>query len=290
MLTAATFRFGWFRGSGKSADESRVAGEVAALDDADAEDCGAMVRAACDSGRRDVALRAARGSVFALQRLARAWARSRLIVDTGSGLSPLAEALVGIVERPMIAAATHIHYDHVGGLHEFEVRLMHRVEAPRMNPYREFHPLRVSDFPASFRGYFSARSTERGDLLVDALPAAGWKPEDYAIISTTPTRLLDDGDLIDLGDRTFEVMHLPEHSPGSIGLWEPKTGILFSGDAIYDGALLDMLPDSDVQDYIRTMQRLRALPVTIVHGGHEPSFDRARMIQIADAYLHSKRA
>lgn len=123
----------------------------------------------------------------------------------------------------------------------------------------------MSDFPASFRSYFSARSSDL-DLLVDALPTAGWKPEDYAIVSATPTSLLVDGDVIDLGDRAFEVMHLPGHSPGSIGLWEPKTGILFSGDAIYDGALFDFLPDSDVQDYSRTMKRLRALPVTIVHG------------------------
>jgi glyoxylase-like metal-dependent hydrolase (beta-lactamase superfamily II) len=213
-----------------------------------------------------------------------------LIVDTGSGVSPLRGAIIDLIERPVVATATHIHYDHVGGLHEFDVRLMHRIEAPRMNPYREFHTLRVSDFPASFRSYFSARSSDLGDLLVDALPTAGWKPEDYAIVSATPTSLLVDGDVIDLGDRAFEVMHLPGHSPGSIGLWEPKTGILFSGDAIYDGALLDFLPDSDVQDYIRTMKRLRALPVTIVHGGHEPSFGRARMIEIADEYLHSKGA
>jgi glyoxylase-like metal-dependent hydrolase (beta-lactamase superfamily II) len=118
----------------------------------------------------------------------------------------------------------------------------------------------------------------------------GGSPKDYAVVSATPTSLLVDGDVIDLGDRAFEVMHLPGHSPGSIGLWEPKTGILFSGDAIYDGALLDFLPDSDVQDYIRTMKRLRALPVTIVHGGHEPSFGRARMIEIADEYLRSKGA
>ena len=33
---------------------------------------------------------------------------------------------------------------------------------------------------------------------------------------------------------------------------------------------------------VETMQRLRELPV---HGGHEPSFGRPRLIKIADAYL-----
>jgi len=212
-----------------------------------------------------------------------------LIVDTGSGLSPLRIAIADLSDKPTTVVATHIHYDHVGGLHEFDTRLMHRIEAPRMNPYREFHPIRVSEFPESFREYLAPRDPAR-DLLLDALPIAGWKADDYRIESAAPTRLLEEGDVIDLGDRAFEVLHLPGHSPGSIALWEPRSGILFSGDAIYDGPLLDMLPDSSVRDYIATMKRLRALPVTIVHGGHEPSFGRDRMIALADAYLSSRGA
>jgi len=213
---------------------------------------------------------------------------SDLLVDTGSGLSPLRAAIADLLDKPVIAVATHIHYDHVGGLHEFDRRLMHRVEAPRMNPYREFHPIRASAFPPSFREYLQAAGAR--DLLVDAIPYSGWTPDDYEIRATTPTRELEDGDIVDLGDRAFEVMHLPGHSPGSIGLWEARSGVLFSGDAIYDGPLLDMLPDSNVSEYVRTMKRLRALPVTVVHGGHEPSFGRERMVALADAYLASRGA
>jgi glyoxylase-like metal-dependent hydrolase (beta-lactamase superfamily II) len=86
------------------------------------------------------------------------------------------------------------------------------------------------------------------------------------------------------------VLHLPGHSPGSIGLWEAKTGTLFSGDAVYDGPLLDQLDGSDVSDYIRTMQRLRALPVRVVHGGHDASFGRERLIKLIDTYLSSRSA
>ena len=80
-------------------------------------------------------------------------------------------------------------------------------------------------------------------------------------------------------------MHLPGHSPGSIGLWEPATGLLFSGDALYDGPLLDQLDGSDTEAYVRTMQRLRQLPVTVVHAGHEASFGRERLVALCDAYL-----
>ena len=81
------------------------------------------------------------------------------------------------------------------------------------------------------------------------------------------------------------MLHLPGHSPGSIGLWEAATGVLFSGDALYDGPLLDELDGSDIDDYCATMRRLRELPVRVVHGGHEPSFDGARLVELCDAYL-----
>jgi glyoxylase-like metal-dependent hydrolase (beta-lactamase superfamily II) len=106
------------------------------------------------------------------------------------------------------------------------------------------------------------------------------------------TKQLVAGDIIDLGDRAFEVLHLPGHSPGSIGLWEASTGTLFSGDAIYDGPLYDFLPESNIADYLRTMEQLRSLPVSVVHGGHDPSFGRERMLAIIDEYVagRGKRA
>ena len=69
------------------------------------------------------------------------------------------------------------------------------------------------------------------------------------------------------------------------GLWEAATRTLFSGDAIYDGRLIDDLPDSDVTDYVETMKRLRDLPAQIVHGGHEASFGSGRLLEIVSAYL-----
>ena len=81
--------------------------------------------------------------------------------------------------------------------------------------------------------------------------------ESYCVLPAPATRTVEEGDVIDLGDRRFEVLHLPGHSPGSIGLWEAESGVLFSGDAIYDGPLLDELPGSDIPIYVATMKRLR---------------------------------
>ena len=99
------------------------------------------------------------------------------------------------------------------------------------------------------------------------------------------SRLIDEGDVVDLGDRHFEVLHLPGHSPGSIALWEPRTATLFAGDVVYDGALYDQLYHSDPAAYRTSLERLRALPVETVHGGHFESFGRPRMIELIDRYL-----
>ena len=64
--------------------------------------------------------------------------------------------------------------------------------------------------------------------------------------------------------------------------------MLFSGDALYDGPLLDELDGSDVDAYLATIRRLRRLPVEVVHGGHEPSFGRASLIELCDRYLAAR--
>jgi glyoxylase-like metal-dependent hydrolase (beta-lactamase superfamily II) len=100
---------------------------------------------------------------------------------------------------------------------------------------------------------------------------------------------LQDKDVIDLGDRVFSVVHLPGHSPGQIGIWEEATGALFTGDAIYDGELIDGEYAGGLEEYVETMRRLREIPVNIVHGGHCASFGRARMIELIDDYIAGKR-
>jgi glyoxylase-like metal-dependent hydrolase (beta-lactamase superfamily II) len=208
-----------------------------------------------------------------------------LLIDTGMGVASLQEAGKHLFDKALSAVATHTHIDHVGSFHEFPDRIAHRAEAeeltrnsPNFSLYRDEHP---SEFIESVEraGY------QIGPTFVSALPHADFDLHTLIRPAAPATRLVDEGDVIDLGDRVFEVFHLPGHSPGSIGLLESRTGIFFSGDAIYDGPLLDDIPGSDVAAYIRTMRRLLTLSVTVVHAGHDPSFDGARLRVLAREYL-----
>jgi glyoxylase-like metal-dependent hydrolase (beta-lactamase superfamily II) len=59
---------------------------------------------------------------------------------------------------------------------------------------------------------------------------------------------------VDLGDRSFEVLHVPGHTPGSIALWDPACGLLFTGDT---AALDDPLHAEDEDAFAASLTRLR---------------------------------
>ncbi len=210
-----------------------------------------------------------------------------LVIDTSLGLRPLRHLVDRQLDGPVLAIATHAHGDHVGGLHEFADRAIHRAESDDVAQVGEMR-LDTASYPPSVLGPYEAAGYDIPSLLVDAVPSGAPIAVTVALTASPATRLLDEGDVIDLGDRAFEVLHLPGHSPGSIGLWDAATGVPFSGDAVYDGPLLDELRGSDVDQYLSTMRRLRDLPADVVHGGHEASFGRARLVEICDDYLAAR--
>lgn len=197
-----------------------------------------------------------------------------LVIDTGNGIASLRAAMAELLDRPILAVATHGHVDHAGGHHEFAERAIHPAEAAALE----------GDEAANLAPYLRGHAAP-----LTAVPTDGWSLEAFTVKAAPATRLLAEGDRIDLGGRAVTVLHLPGHSPGSIGLLDEAAGLLFSGDAIYDGELLDDLPHSDVAAYEATMLRLKALPVARVHGGHGPSFDRPRCVAIAEQYLAGRR-
>ena len=194
-----------------------------------------------------------------------------LVIDAGMGLAPLVPPLDLTPGKPVLAVATHIHADHVGSLHEFAQRAGPRAEADAFATMEDRWT-----FADEFRNLA---------VPVTRLPSAGWRAQDYRIRPAPLTRILDEGDRIDLDDRSFTVLNLPGHSFGCIGLYDERDGLLFSGDAVYDDTLIDDMWCSSREDYRATMRRLLDLPLRVVHGGHGGSFGETRLKQIARDYL-----
>ncbi|MFN4130120.1 MAG: MBL fold metallo-hydrolase [Paracoccaceae bacterium] len=211
-----------------------------------------------------------------------------MILDTGMGIVPLRPFLDGLrrdPSKPIICVSSHTHIDHIGAVQEFDIRLVHPLEAAELAQPSGLHSLFKRDMPERLLQVFlDAGYPPIGEMLIEALPFEGYDPESYRLYGAPPTGLLHEGDTVDLGNHLYEVWHLPGHSPGGIGLFERSTGILFAADAIYDGPLIYDGPGMSVASYRETFVKLRNLPVTTIHGGHDPSFDRKRMLQIIATY------
>ena len=196
--------------------------------------------------------------------------KENLLIDSGYGFFSLRQIIPGLRADRVMAVATHTHCDHIGGLWEFEQRAVHCLEAP------------VLERP-------TATATQSLPFLADPVVFKQYPPqwqsaEAFRIRPAPATRLLRDNDLFDLGDRQLKVLHTPGHSPGSICLWEAETGLLFSGDTLFDGRLYDDIPGANRTDLLASHRRLCELPVRRIYPGHYASFSGTRLRELAASY------
>jgi glyoxylase-like metal-dependent hydrolase (beta-lactamase superfamily II) len=193
-----------------------------------------------------------------------------LVVDTGSGILSPAPIVSAISERPVLAVALNSYYDHAGGWHYFSERACHPLDAAELaNPDKE---------SSSVADYLT-------DASLYAAPRTGYSVAEYRMVGAEPTLLLEDGDIIDLGNRKLEVLHVPGRSPGGIALWEAETGSIFTSDMLYDGDHGPAWPPDDPRSYVISLLRMRELPVSYVYPGHYGTFGGARMIELIDEQL-----
>ncbi|MDP9299955.1 MAG: MBL fold metallo-hydrolase [Actinomycetota bacterium] len=205
-----------------------------------------------------------------------------LVVDAANGIGPLLPAVDALSDgKRVVAIATHGHFDHVGGLHEFDDRRCHPGDAEMPDPaglrlMREAFPVWLVD------DYAWYGSSLPDVVAVTAVPNAGFDVAAWTTPPTEATAFVDEGDVIELGDRSFVVLHTPGHTAGSICLLDDANGTIFTGDAIYVDARLGW---EDPEAFARSLVRLRGLDVRVAHSGHGRSFDAAELRATVDATL-----
>ena len=125
-----------------------------------------------------------------------------LVVDTGMGIRPLRPFVERELDGDLIAVATHAHSDHVVGLHEFEQRAIHQTEAETVAG-AQLAALATEVYGPKTIGVYEAAGYVFRELLIDAIPDGGVEAY-YEIAPADATRVVSDGDVIDLGDRAFD--------------------------------------------------------------------------------------
>jgi glyoxylase-like metal-dependent hydrolase (beta-lactamase superfamily II) len=169
--------------------------------------------------------------------------RKAVVIDPGGDAPVILQALQARDLTPVAILATHGHFDHVEGL-------AHLTQATGAPIY-----LHEADLPL-VRGM-----VDQGRLFgVRVEPA----PE--------PTRFLEGGDEVTVGELTLTVLHTPGHSPGSVSFRIENA--VFVGDLLFAGSIgRTDLQGGDYNTLIRSVRdKIFTLPEdTLVYPGHGPT-------------------
>jgi glyoxylase-like metal-dependent hydrolase (beta-lactamase superfamily II) len=166
-----------------------------------------------------------------------------VLFDTGMGISDIQAVVAGLTKLPVSVVNSHTHNDHVGDNWRFS----------------DVYGMDTAFTRANARGSKEDAQAELApEELCGALPA-GFDARAYATKPFHITHWLHDGDKIDLGGRTLKVIGTPGHTPDEIALLDEKNGLLFTGDSFYLGPIYLYRPETDLDAYVASMQKLAAL-------------------------------
>ncbi len=166
-----------------------------------------------------------------------------LLFDTGMGISNIKAVVETLTRLSVSVLNSHTHNDHVGDNWRFD----------------DIYGMDTDFTRANARG---SKQDAQAELapgeLCGSLPK-GFDAEAYATKPFHITHWLHDGDAIDLGGRTLKVIATPGHTPDAIALLDTQNGLLFTGDSFYLGPIYLYRPETDLDAYVSSMQRLAAL-------------------------------
>jgi glyoxylase-like metal-dependent hydrolase (beta-lactamase superfamily II) len=155
--------------------------------------------------------------------------RQALLFDTGPGIYSIRAVVQSITSLPVLVIPTHLHFDHVGDLQEFDdVRLL---DTPALRS--QVHDGYFVEPPAQYL----LRATKRFHV-------SGW---------------IADGQSIDLGGRRVQLISTPGHTPDSVSLIDASHKRLFTGDIVNRIVTLCDVPGSDVHAMAASLRRLLEL-------------------------------
>jgi len=135
--------------------------------------------------------------------------RRAAVVDPGGDLDQVMEVIQqeGLtVERILL---THAHVDHAAATAE----LARRCNVPIEGPHRD------------------------DKFWIDALPEHGQRYGFEYAEAFEPTRWLQQGDIVKIGNETLEVRHCPGHTPGHVVFFHQDAKLALVGDVLFQGSI-----------------------------------------------------
>lgn len=178
--------------------------------------------------------------------------KEAVVIDPGCYYPDEGQQLCSFIRRSGLSVRhllnTHLHFDHIYG-----------------------NPIVENEF-----GVFAEGNGADMPWLTDIRKrlAAFGIHSDITINPIKPENQLEEGDTIEFGNTTFQVLQVPGHSPGSVVFYCKEDSVLFTGDVIFQGSIgRTDFPDGNHNALIAGIRnKLMTLPDnTVILPGHGPS-------------------
>jgi glyoxylase-like metal-dependent hydrolase (beta-lactamase superfamily II) len=169
-----------------------------------------------------------------------------LLIDTGMGIGNIEKVVNELSSVPLIVINTHTHHDHVGDNWRFEQSLI-GIDC-------EFTKKNDSDL------IDEAQNEVKDGFIRDEYLPKDFDKKSYRIQQFSIIKYVSDGDIIHLGnERKIQVILTPGHTPDSISLLDIQERLLFVGDTFYQGPIFLYRPETNLKDYIQSVEKLVSL-------------------------------
>jgi len=181
-----------------------------------------------------------------------------LMFDSGANqkedITQVARRITG---KPLSVLPSHLHFDHLGGLHNFQS--IYLLDSPFTRKFRRADGL-----------YQVPEAVYLGNIDHMTLP-----PFKVA-------RLVKPNEVIDLGGLKVRLLSMPGHTPDEVALYDEAHNILLAGDHLYPSWLLA----GNLRDYVASLSATLKLinPQTTIYGAHaDEDANRVPSMTYADA-------
>ena len=135
--------------------------------------------------------------------------KKAVVIDPGGDVPNIQAAIEQTRVKVEKIWLTHGHIDHVGGAAELRDALKVPIEGP--------------DIADKF--------------LLDNVVTSGARFGMTGVRDFAPDRWLREGDRVTVGELTFEILHCPGHSPGSVVFFNREMRFAHVGDVLFSGSV-----------------------------------------------------
>lgn len=173
-----------------------------------------------------------------------------VLIDTGCGMGNLAEYVEPWVKKPLTAIATNTHFDLSGGLADFPDTAMHSTAVGFLMQREVMAPSSLQEQKIQNADRYSVTLARR------------FSDDTFNLRPTNIKRKLNDGDVIDIGSRHFQVIHIRGLSLGMIVLFEAERKELFCGDLLQQNSNSLLMAALNPQQYAQSLEQVASLNIS----------------------------